>query len=228
MFAYIPARSGSKRIKNKNIKDLFGKPIIYYVIENLKKLNFIDEIYVSTDSMKIQKKVIKYGAKCDFLRSKNLSNDKAGFPDLIKNDLPKYIELQKNDKEILFVLPTAAMVSKNIFNKAFNKYKKNKPELLMSCKQFQNTPYWAMFLKKNGYLNSIFPKKVLKNSQDLDKLYYDAGLFYFFNINNIKKYNDFKNTKKILPFFVNDETDGIDIDTYQDWERFKKIFSSKL
>ena len=85
-----------------------------------------------------------------------------------------------------------------------------------------------MFLKKNGYLNSIFPKKVLRNSQDLDKLYYDAGLFYFFNINNIKKYNDFKNTKKILPFFVNDETDGIDIDTYQDWERFKKIFSSKL
>ena len=60
MFAYIPARSGSKRILNKNIKLFKGKPIILYVIENLKKLNFIDEIYVSTDSIKIQKKVKKY------------------------------------------------------------------------------------------------------------------------------------------------------------------------
>ena len=46
MFAYIPARSGSKRILNKNIKLFKGKPIISYVIENIKKLDFIKSIYV--------------------------------------------------------------------------------------------------------------------------------------------------------------------------------------
>ena len=55
MFAYIPARSGSKRILNKNIKLFNGKLIILYVIENLKKLHFIKSIYVSTDSEKIKK-----------------------------------------------------------------------------------------------------------------------------------------------------------------------------
>ena len=55
----IPARGGSKRIKNKNIKFINGKPVISYVIQNLKKLKFINEIYVSTNSIKIQKIVKK-------------------------------------------------------------------------------------------------------------------------------------------------------------------------
>ena len=98
MFAYIPARSGSKRIKNKNIKIINGKPIISYVIKNLRKLNFINEVYVSTDSLKIQKIAKKYGAKCNFLRSKKLSDDKSGFIHLINHDLPKYIKLQNKSQ----------------------------------------------------------------------------------------------------------------------------------
>ena len=59
MFAYIPARSGSKRILNKNIKKIGSKPIISYVIDNLKKLHFLKGIIVSTDS----KKIVKYANK---------------------------------------------------------------------------------------------------------------------------------------------------------------------
>jgi len=129
MFAYIPARSGSKRIKNKNIKVINGRPIISYVIENIKKLKFIKEVYVSTDSRKIQKISKKFGANCEFLREKSLANDKAGFINLINKDLSKYIKLQNNDKEILFVLPTAAMVSKFVFKKAYKKFKKDKPNI---------------------------------------------------------------------------------------------------
>ena len=228
MFAYIPARSGSKRIKNKNIKFINGKPVISYVIQNLKKLKFVNEIYVSTDSIKIQKIVKKLGATCDFLRSKKLSNDKASFNDLIKEDLPKFIRLQNEDKNILFVLPTAALVSKKIYSKGYNYFKKKKPDVLMSCKKFDTTPYWSLFMNKSGYLNSLFPKMVLKNSQELNSLYYDAGLFYFFNHDNIKKFNDIKNAKKIFPFFVNNEDSGIDIDTLDDWKRFKEIFNKNF
>ena len=41
----------------------------------------------------------------------------------------------------------------------------------------------------------------------------------------IKKFNDLKNSKKVLPFLLKDENNGIDIDTKEDWERFKKIFN---
>ena len=49
----IPARGGSKRIPRKNLKSFFGKPIIYYVIKNIKDTNFFDKIVVSTDDLKI-------------------------------------------------------------------------------------------------------------------------------------------------------------------------------
>ena len=228
MFAYIPARSGSKRIKNKNIKIINGKPIISYVIKNLRKLNFINEVYVSTDSLKIQKIAKKYGAKCNFLRSKKLSDDKSGFIHLIHHDLPKYIKLQNNDKQILFVLPTAALVSKTIYTKGYKKFIKDKPNVLMSCKKFNTSPYWSMSLDSSNYLKTLFPKMVLKGSQDLKKLYHDAGLFYFFNFENVKKFNDLKNAKKVAPLLLTDEFDGIDIDTLDDWERFKEIFKKKF
>ena len=71
MIAYIPARLGSKRIKQKNIKKLNGKPLIAHVIENLKKLKFIEKICVSTESNKIKKIVTKYNVITLKLRKKN-------------------------------------------------------------------------------------------------------------------------------------------------------------
>ena len=70
----IPARSGSKGIKNKNIKKINGKHLIYYTIEYAKKSKVVDKIIVSTDSKKIKISNI-YGAETPFLRSKNISRD---------------------------------------------------------------------------------------------------------------------------------------------------------
>ena len=71
----IPARSGSKRVKNKNIKLFAGKPIISYAIQLAKSCGLFKKIVVSTDSYKISKIAKKYGAEVPFLRSKKLAND---------------------------------------------------------------------------------------------------------------------------------------------------------
>ena len=74
--AIIPARSGSKRIKNKNITLLSGKPLIYYTIKQAIKSKYIKgNIYVSTDSEKIAKIAREYGAKVPFLRNKRFARD---------------------------------------------------------------------------------------------------------------------------------------------------------
>jgi N-acylneuraminate cytidylyltransferase len=225
MFAYIPARSGSKRILNKNIKLFKGKPIISYVIENIKKLDFIKSIYVSTDSKKIKRVAEQFGAKCGSLRKKSLADDKSGFMDLVKKDLPRFINLENNDNDVLFVLPTAILVSKKTFNFAYKKYKKFNCEVLMSCREFNQTPYWSMKINKLGNLRTIFPEKCLVNSQYIESLYYDSGLFYFLNFNKVKKYNDLKNAKKIKPFIVDDNS-GIDVNTLDDWKKLESIFKS--
>ena len=82
--AIIPARSGSKRIKNKNIKLFFGKPIITYVIKLLIKSKIFDKIIVSTDSNKIAKICAKSGAKILF-RPKSLAGDYISTKDVVKH-----------------------------------------------------------------------------------------------------------------------------------------------
>ena len=79
----IPARSGSKRLKNKNIKKFNGKPIISYAIKIAKSSGLFSKIVVSTDSKKISNIAKKYGAQVPFLRSRRLSNDFASTSEVL-------------------------------------------------------------------------------------------------------------------------------------------------
>ena len=77
IIAIIPARGGSKLLKNKNIKKLFGKPLICYSIEIAKKCKFIDRVIVSSDSKKIIKIAKKIGAEAPFIRPKAYAKDRS-------------------------------------------------------------------------------------------------------------------------------------------------------
>ena len=66
----IAARAGSKRIKNKNVVNFFGKPLISYPIRVAIKSRLFEKVVVSTDSLKIAKIAKKYGAEVPFLRKK--------------------------------------------------------------------------------------------------------------------------------------------------------------
>ena len=187
MFAYIPARSGSKRLPNKNIYPLNGIPLIQKVIYELKKLSFISNIYVSTDSNKIKKISEETGAICLDLRKKSLANDKAGFPDLIKHDLPRFIEHSNGDSKVLFTLATAALVTSSIYKKAHKKFSKFKPEILMSCEPYHSPIWWALKKEKNGFLSPIFKKKNKNKFTILKRYLYRFRSFLFFRSKNIKK-----------------------------------------
>ena len=82
--AIIPARSGSKGIRLKNIKKLNGKPLIQYTIDVAKKCKMIDRILVSTDSQKIANISKKLGVEVPFLRPKKISGDYSSDLDTFK------------------------------------------------------------------------------------------------------------------------------------------------
>ena len=81
--AIIPARSGSKGLRDKNIKNISGKPLLAYTIEAAKLSNCFDEIMVSTDSEKYAEIAVKWGASVPFLRSLNMAGDKASSWDTV-------------------------------------------------------------------------------------------------------------------------------------------------
>ena len=82
--AIIPARSGSKRIKNKNITNFFGKPLILHSLEVIKKSNFFHKIHISTDSKKIANLGLRLNIKTDFLRPKKYSGDNVSIMETLR------------------------------------------------------------------------------------------------------------------------------------------------
>src|SRR6056300_1154000 len=105
----IPARAGSKRIKNKNIIDFNGKPLITYSINLAKKSKLFERIIVSTDSEAITKISLECGAEVPFKRSKKLSNDFTGTIDVLKDCISR--TNTKNFKYHFCIYPTAPLIS---------------------------------------------------------------------------------------------------------------------
>ena len=113
--AIIPARLGSKRLYQKNIKNFYGKPIISYSIEAAKKTKIFDKIIVSTESKKLKKIAEKFGAEVPFLRPRKIADDKTHFNDAIIHTI---IELKKKNykiKNVCCIYPTSPLIDyKNI------------------------------------------------------------------------------------------------------------------
>ena len=81
--AVIPARGGSKRIPNKNIKNFNGKPIIFWSIKCALKTKLFDRVIVSTDDRKIAKLAKKYGAEVPFIRPTKLAKNSVNIVDVV-------------------------------------------------------------------------------------------------------------------------------------------------
>ena len=120
----IPARAGSKRIRNKNIRKISGKPLIFWTIKYAKKYAKIEDIFVSSDSSIIKK--ISKKEKIKFLeRPKNLSGDRSRVYLAIAHVLKK-IDVLKKYKYIALLQPTSPIRPKNLIPNARNILKRNK------------------------------------------------------------------------------------------------------
>ena len=87
ILAVILARSGSKGLKNKNLRKLGKKPLVSWSIDEAKKSKKIDMILLSTDSQKIAKIGIRKKIYVPFLRPKNLSGDKTPSVDALEHSI---------------------------------------------------------------------------------------------------------------------------------------------
>ena len=180
----IPARKGSKRIKNKNIIKLNNIPLIGHVIKTALKSKIFSKVIVSTDS-KIQSIVKKYGADVPFIRSKKLSNDFTTTRDVLI-DCVKKIKAEKT-KYIFCIYPTAILIDKNDLIKFFRKIKKYNYDYLIAISKFNSSPLRS--LKVISQKRIVFKKLKYKNlrSQDLSQEYFDTGSFYIWKTKSILK-----------------------------------------
>ena len=154
IFCFIFARSGSKRIKNKNLQKINGKSLLTHSINFAKKLKIIDKIFVSTDSKKISKVATKYGAiKLD--RPTNLSRDASPEWKIWQYAI-RQAENQYGAFDAFLTLPTTGPLRslKDVIS-AIKKLKKNTDIVITVSKSYRN-PYFNVIEKKsNGKYNLV-------------------------------------------------------------------------
>jgi len=172
----IPARGNSKGLINKNIRQLYGKPLIYWPIKAAKMVKEIDYILLSTDSKKIANLGKKYGAHVPFLRSSSISGDRATTENVLKYSLSE-IEKIENTKFDIGVFLTCTDIFRDIqwIKTGIKKLKKNKK--IESCFIGNSTTknYWH---KVNNRWKRLMPHmKYYSSRQEKKKIYReDTGL----------------------------------------------------
>jgi N-acylneuraminate cytidylyltransferase len=220
--AVIPARKNSKRIKNKNIKLFFGKPIIYYSIYNLKKSGLFSKIIVTTDCIKIAKIAKKFGASIDFIRPAYLSNDRIGTLDVI-NHAVKFLK-KKGEiyKYVCCVYPVAPLINPIIFKRCFNILKKFNFNYVFPVSVQQGSNKTFLMLNENKTIKKKIHNLKKKNNV---KCYNDTGQYYWGKFEAwIEKRKIFSSKTKVV---VLPKNSFVDVNTISDWKILLKLYKNK-
>ena len=192
VIAYIPARSGSKGIKDKNIIDVCGKPLIAYSIEAAKKSKYVDLIIVSTDSAQYAEIAKEYGAEVPFLRPSELATDNSPEMETTQH-LMQWIEDSSNDFNenlsiIIRLQPTSPLRTSEDIDKGLELFESNKAESIIGVTECPVTPLWTNTLPGNLSMhNFISPEIRLKNRQDFPTYYQLNGALFIARWDFIKQ-----------------------------------------
>ena len=179
----IPARGGSKRIRDKNLKILSGKPLIEHTIFHALNSKFSSEIYVSTDSRNIKKVCNKYSIHV-IKRPKKISDDLASSEDALLHTLDIFKSKNKYDPEyVIFLQCSSPFRKKNDINNAYNKIIKEKSDSLLSVTESKKFLWAENNHGNNKAINYDIENR--KREQDFKGCYEENGSIYISKSKNI-------------------------------------------
>lgn len=213
--AIIPARGGSKRIPRKNIKLFLGKPIIAYSIETAINSGIFDYVMVSTDDAEIADIAKSYGAQVPFFRSHQTSNDFSTTADVIVEVLNELKKTGHEYENACCIYPTAPLLSEKSLVDAYTLLLTKKYNTVFPVCQFSYPVQRAVHIDESKVL-MIWPENLNVRSQDLQKVYHDAGQFYWIKtsvfLENQKMFSE--NSGAVIL----NEIQVQDIDNETDWK----------
>ena len=177
--AIIPARSGSKGLKDKNIKELNGKPLLGYSVEAALDSKMFDTVMVSTDSERYAEVAHQCGAEVPFLRSEFTSSDSASSWDAVKEVIANYKIMGKEFDVLVLLQPTSPMRTGKDIIEAFEVFKEKNANAVISVCEVDHSPLWCNTLEEgNSMINFAKTNNPNGNRQQLKTFYRPNGSIY--------------------------------------------------
>lgn len=219
--AVIPARSGSKGLKDKNIKEMAGKPLMAYTIEAALLSGVFDEVMVSTDSDKYAEIARKYGASVPFLRTEETSGDKASTWDTVREVLNNYSNLGVSFDVVAVLQPTSPLRTADDIRGGMELFDRNNATAVIGVCELEHSINICNVLKENNSMCGFFDSNVSGRRQDAGKYYRINGALY------IQKVSDLMAKKNIYGegsyAYIMDKRASVDVDDEIDFKMAESL-----
>ncbi len=212
--AVIPARSGSKGLKDKNIRELNGKPLMAYSIAAARDSGLFEEVMVSTDSEHYARIAREWGASVPFLRSAETATDKASSWDAVKEVLERYREMGREFDSVCLLQPTSPLRTAEDLRGAYDSFRKAKVAVVSVC-EADHSPLWCNHLPADLSLDGFIARAADAPRQKAGPFYRLNGAIYIAWVSSL--YEDDFLYRAGSYAYIMDREHSVDIDTEADF-----------
>lgn len=217
----IPARGGSRRVPQKNLRNFCKKPMISWPISTAINSGLFDRVIVSTDNSEIAEVAQSAGAEIPFKRPKELADDHTPTRPVIAHA----IEQLQLKGPVCCLYATAPFVLAEDLKRALLQLETSIVTYVFPVVQYSSSIQRAFWLNSDNDINMIQPEYFSSRSQDLEVAWHDAGQFYL---------ADAQQWRQDLPLFgrgargiIIPQKRAHDIDTEEDWELAELLFHAQ-
>lgn len=220
--AFIPARQNSKRLPRKNLRNLCGKPLIFWTIQAAINSSFDIKVHVSTDSEEIRKVSLACGAEAPFLRSSANSTDFSHPIDAFKETVEFYKVKGELFDYVILLQPTSPLRTTRDIDNALAYLLSCEPSDTVSVISVSETAvpkHWMFELDHDGSASQFvfsMKKHLSIRSQDSKRQFYVNGSIYAAKVSDVLSFNSFYIPEGRTEPLIIPRQRSIDIDTYDD------------
>lgn len=210
VLAIIPARGGSKGVPRKNIREVAGKPLIAWTIEEAQKSRYIDRIVVSTDDLEIAETAGQWGGEVPFMRPSELAQDDTpGIAPVIH----MLTHIQPVYDLVVLLQPTSPLRTVEDIDGAISLMMSRKARACVSMVEPDKSPYWMYSLDSSGKLLPLLDGDYACR-QEIPAVYALNGAVYVAESSWLVRMRTFITDETVAYIMPKDRS--IDIDTETD------------
>lgn len=189
--AVITARSGSKGLKDKNIKPLCGKPLLAYSVEAAKQSGVFTRVFVSTDSEQYAEIAKMHGADVPFLRSEEIAGDYASSWDAVREALSRYEREGESFDTVTLLQPTSPLRSAEDIVRGYRLFDEKQADYVIGVCRTDHSPLWCNTLPEDMSMDGFVAKEICsKPRQELPDYYRINGALYIVRVSALSGVND--------------------------------------
>jgi pseudaminic acid cytidylyltransferase len=222
--AIIPARGGSKRIPDKNIREFCGRPMIGHILQTAANSKLFDTIHVSTESHRVADVVQSLGHRIDFFRPDELADDHTPLMPVLRYVAETYAASGRRYDEIWLLMACSPLIESDDLIGASEFFRfSGGQRSVMTVAQYPAPVEWAYRRNDDGLLVPLRPEMLAVRSQDINPTYFDTGSFCIYPASTVLKSEGAGDYSAYVGYLLPRQK-AIDIDSEEDLQLAELIY----